>query len=84
MAADREELLLLRVQDPNLAERLHAVLSERPDAPKDPIVELRFDGTSSVICCITETICPLKRTCLGAELDKQHSHARICMCCRGW
>lgn len=43
MAADREELLLLRVQDPNLAERLHAVLSERPDAPKDPIVELRFD-----------------------------------------
>ena len=55
MAADREELLLLRVQDPDLAERLHAVLSERPEAPKDPTVELRFDGTSSVICCTTET-----------------------------
>ena len=57
MAADREELLLLRVQDPDLAERLHAVLSERPDAPKDPLVELRFDGASSVICCITEITC---------------------------
>ncbi|CAL5227697.1 g10705 [Coccomyxa viridis] len=43
MAADREEQLLLRVQDADLAERLHAVLSERPGAPKDPTVELRFD-----------------------------------------
>ena len=44
MAADREEQLLLRVQDADLAERLHAVLSERPGAPKAPTVELRFDG----------------------------------------
>ena len=44
MAADREEQLLLRVQNPDLAERLHAVLSEKADAPKDPTVELRFDG----------------------------------------
>ena len=44
MAADREEQLLLRIQDADLAERLHAVLSERPGAPKDPTVELRFDG----------------------------------------
>ena len=44
MATDREELLLLRIQDPDVAERLNAVLLEKPDAPKDPVVELRFDG----------------------------------------
>ena len=44
MAADREEQLLLRIQDQDLAERLHGVLSEKPGAPKDPTVELRFDG----------------------------------------
>ena len=54
MAADREEQLLLRVQDADLAERLHAVLSERPGVPKDPTVELRFDGD------ILLAICPFK------------------------
>ena len=44
MATDREELLLLRIQDSDVAERLNAVLLEKPDAPKDPVVELRFDG----------------------------------------
>ena len=44
MAADKEEHLLLRIQDPDVADRLNAVLSEKPDAPKDPVVELRFDG----------------------------------------
>lgn len=52
MAADREEQLLLRVQDADLAERLHAVLSERPGAPKDPAVELRFDGDILRQACV--------------------------------
>ncbi len=50
MAADREEQLLLRIQDSDLAERLHAVLAEKPDAPKDPTVELRFHGKHSFPC----------------------------------
>ena len=50
MAADREEQLLLRIQDPDLAQRLHAALAEKPDAPKDPTVELRFHGEHLLPC----------------------------------
>ncbi len=44
MSGDREEQLLLRVQDKALADRIRQVLRENADTSTAPKIEIHFDG----------------------------------------
>lgn len=44
MSGEREEQFILRVQDPDLADRIRAILREEPATSKDLQLEVQFDG----------------------------------------
>ena len=46
MSGEREEQLILRVQDKDLADRIKNTLKDDGDAPPSPNIEIHFDGVA--------------------------------------